>query len=763
MVYKFVGKLKSAAKRVQEKLVVDDATRHITGLVAIFVIFGIVFSLAAGAIMRDNISDLVEEKTDAAARKADSFFLKYTTISENSQNTYVFKDYLDSISSRDDALSSEYYNDVLRILDTTKQTSGENLELVWLADINNSFIVYAGGAITPAEWEVTTRPWYYNVVVGQRGYLTDPFPSTSTNNMIISVVNPILSADGKQVIGAFGMGLSHRKMAEALKVGDNGNTILLSDFGQIIYHFDEKYLYKQSSDCNYSENLLEEFKKPSGKYLRFEENGKSYIGKVQKLENCDFTILTQLPTGEIYDGLTGKVGAVAIGGAAILAGIVAMYMYFFYLRNKHKRTLQNIKSVDELTGLDNFERLAKSMEELLARSPEKNYVYISFNIKKYEVISEVIGLDDVRELLKHIASVMQASISAGELAGRVSTSEFAFILEFTDEKSTTSRLKGIVEHFISFPPLIEREIHINFAFGAYVVDDISLNLEVISRRAGAAKKMSVSVFKSEFLFYNKDIEDKELYEQSLEDDMERALETDEFKVYLQGKYDVNTDCLKGAEALVRWKHGKRGIISPNDFIPLFEDNHFITRMDFYVYHKVGQIMSDWIMQGIVPVPVSVNMSRLHFSNSDIVNDFVAVIDKYNIPHRLIEVEITETALIGDEKVLVRLVEKFHNAGIHVSIDDFGAGYSSLGLLKNLEVDTLKLDKNFFDNIENSVKDQNLVKNMIKLAADLDVDTVSEGIETRGQRDFLKKYGGQLIQGYYYSRPIPYAEFTEMLK
>ena len=245
--------------------------------------------------------------------------------------------------------------------------------------------------------------------------------------------------------------------------------------------------------------------------------------------------------------------------------------------------------------------------------------------------------------------------------------------------------------------------------------------------------------------------------------MEYALKHEEFLVYLQPKFDLLSNKVCGAEALVRWKQKNGKMIYPDDFIPIFEKNGFIVNIDLYIYEKIFKKVKEWIDKGIDVVPISLNVSRAHTKNLDFIKKVLNLVDIYNIPVNTIEFELTESIFSTDLNYLNDFIQKIRKNGFKVSIDDFGSAYSSLNLLKEIEVDIIKLDKAFLSNVEdfkNSYKDKVIIESIIKMAKELNLKVVCEGIETEEQKELLKNMGCEVGQGYIFSKPISIYEFEE---
>lgn len=252
-------------------------------------------------------------------------------------------------------------------------------------------------------------------------------------------------------------------------------------------------------------------------------------------------------------------------------------------------------------------------------------------------------------------------------------------------------------------------------------------------------------------------------EKELEMKMHESLERGDFIPYLQPKYELEGETVAGAEALVRWVDSEEGMIFPNEFIPLFESNGFVVDIDLYMFEQVCRMVERWGRAGWRTIPVSVNLSRSHFNVPNFFDAYEAILERYEIPPRSIEIELTESLFYNDMEALNTLVTKIHRAGLSCSIDDFGSGFSSLNVLKEVQVDALKLDRVFFvsDNSQENERGKSVIQSVIQLAQALDLHTISEGVEERDQVEFLKQMKCDLIQGYVFAKPMPVTEFEKL--
>lgn len=301
---------------------------------------------------------------------------------------------------------------------------------------------------------------------------------------------------------------------------------------------------------------------------------------------------------------------------------------------------------------------------------------------------------------------------------------------------------------------------INISVGAVRIDrhNRSLPLNSIIDRARIAQKASNRKI-SECTLFRESFRKTMLKEQRMENNMRSALKNGEFVVFLQPKFDIQTNQAVAAEALVRWQDPQYGLISPGEFIPLFEKNGFIRYLDTEMFRQVCILLRKWLDAGKQPLPISVNVSKIQLTDSDFVLKYLAIRDQYQIPDGLLEIEFTESVLVEGSNV-GEIIEAFRKKGISLSIDDFGTGTSSLNLLENFCTDVLKLDQQFFKGKKNPNRQYIIIENMVTLAKSLSMKTVAEGVERWTQVEFLKSIHCEMIQGFLFEKPLPVSEFEQ---
>lgn len=259
-------------------------------------------------------------------------------------------------------------------------------------------------------------------------------------------------------------------------------------------------------------------------------------------------------------------------------------------------------------------------------------------------------------------------------------------------------------------------------------------------------------------------QDEEVFIKYMTDvSMNAALEEKAFEAFLQPKYELKGETIVGAEALVRWITEGEIFLYPNNFIPFFEKNGFIINLDLYMFEKVCEIIHSWRSAGIKEVAVSINFSRRHLANEGFAEELGKIADSWKVPRSLLEIEVTESIAMENIVQIQRSFTALRRLGFSVALDDFGSGYSSLGFLKNMPIDTVKLDKSFFDRIENQQKFETIIKHILLMAHELDLRVVAEGIETEEQVNLLRHFDCDMVQGFYYAKPMKEALFKEALK
>lgn len=468
---------------------------------------------------------------------------------------------------------------------------------------------------------------------------------------------------------------------------------------------------------------------------------------------------------------TSKSHQLTLLSALMLAGIIIMWIALFivYLRKLYSlessnKTLYDITTKDPLTGAYNFETFKKKAQKLLTQTTKKySLVYVDFADFKY--INDVFGYKYGDEILINYAAIISKELRAGEVLGRVSADNFVILRYYNEKNDIMVRQHQVDIKITEFMHDMYSGQAVSVQCGICYLEDLAedLQIEGILDRANYARKTVKTGLNRKYAVYDESIRKQLRYEKSIENRMLKSLENEEFLVYFQPKVDLQTGMATQAEALVRWQTDEGLIIPPDKFIPIFEKKYLISSLDQYVFKKVCAFIRRRLDAGLPVNTISVNVSRLQFYNSDFVKIYEDIKNKFRIPDHLLEIEITESIAFDNVTFLEKTVSELKSKGFLISIDDFGTGFSSLSLLKNIPIDVLKIDQSFFRESIHKEKDKIVIKGIIDLVNKLSIRTVAEGIETAEQVAFLKSVNCNMIQGYFFYRPLPEDKFEEILK
>ncbi|MBE5938659.1 MAG: GGDEF domain-containing protein [Lachnospiraceae bacterium] len=422
------------------------------------------------------------------------------------------------------------------------------------------------------------------------------------------------------------------------------------------------------------------------------------------------------------------------------------------------RKTKKIIYTDMVTGGDNWLLFTRKGASLLKKNGKgkQNYALVHLEMRKYRSFCTCFGVNKGQELIESFYAALRKEIQKNEVMSHQEDAKFGLLLVYTETEQLEARIQQLKNAMNAVLPGMK----MYFGAGVYLVRHGEYDVEQLYNNAMIACEMLGEEAENKIAYFDVEMNKQKLWERKVEDDMDRALANREFQVYLQPKISTSEEVLGGAEALVRWIHPTEGFISPNRFIPIFEKNGFILKLDDYMLEEIAKVQAGWLAQGRKLVPISVNVSRAHFTREDLAEHICAIVDKYQVPHSAIELELTESAFFDDKKVLLNTVQKLRTAGFPVSMDDFGAGYSSLNSLKELQIDVLKIDADFFRGADVEERGLLIVSEVIDLAKKLNMKIVAEGIESREQVEFLIEQECDLIQGYFYSKPMPVEEFAQ---
>lgn len=416
-----------------------------------------------------------------------------------------------------------------------------------------------------------------------------------------------------------------------------------------------------------------------------------------------------------------------------------------------------LATYDELTGIYNKQAFYAKTKEMLLDNPDKNFDLLRINIERFKVLNDLFGESTGDKLLRYIGKFLKEINLPLCVSGRLYADNFVVCYEAGkgDSRRMINTLQMVADSFA----INNRTI---LSFGLYRIDDKTLPVSVMCDRANMALWKAKGNFKNPYCEYDEKMRQQVLKEQKIINAMEMAIQNKEFTLYLQPKYDIEKGTIIGAEALVRWISQENGFISPGDFIPVFENNGFVYEVDKFIWEESCRYLRKWLDEGREVHPISVNVSRIDLYDPKLVQHLVDLREKYQLPSQYLELEITESAYTEDPEQIITITRQLREAGFVILMDDFGTGYSSLNMLKDIQIDVLKLDMGFLKSSDYSAKGGNILTAILKMAESLKMQTIAEGVETKEQVEFLKSIGCKYVQGFYYSKPLPVGEFEKLI-
>lgn len=432
----------------------------------------------------------------------------------------------------------------------------------------------------------------------------------------------------------------------------------------------------------------------------------------------------------------------------------------FRIMNTIKRSKSNSMEHDELSGLYNQQKFFQCVRDLLKHKPNRQYAFIRIDIDRFKVINSFYGSKEGDQLIAFLGKVIRELLLEKENCyyGRINADVFAVCMEYNKEDigKILKEIRASIENY-------NERYYLQTAAGIYIISDNKMDVSTIYDKATIAANQCKNNYMIHEMIYTKEMDDKVMREQRVINEMELALDNEEFTVYFQPKYDLSKMQPSGAEALVRWKKPDGSMISPADFIPIFESNGFIIKLDYYVWERVCQFIKKSMDAGKDIKPISVNVSRVNLYNPKFLGTIIELVKKYDIPPKYLNLELTESVFSDNAEMMLEAVDFLHDAGFTIFMDDFGSGYSSLNILKDINLDVLKIDMKFLAKGPSNDKCEKIIAAVIKMAESLNLPVIAEGVEEQQEVEMLKRLGCDYIQGYYFAKPMPLEEYEKLIE
>ncbi len=487
---------------------------------------------------------------------------------------------------------------------------------------------------------------------------------------------------------------------------------------------------------------------------------------VKPHSECNILIVRIIPSNVLFAETGNILVFLTIASLIFFFAIIVVAYKFYKTLSASTEKVKSIAYGDPLTGGSNFAKFKEDAKEVLENSDDDEIYYLCcLDMVGFRYINDAFGYDVGDQILIEITENIEALMEDDELFARISGDKYIILTKRNlSDTANEPFLHKLAGRICTIQPLAKSHIRLEVQMGVYQIlpEDIKeLSINAMHDRCLVAL-YSIDHSDTDAAMYDSTIHNEQIEKKNIESKMHEALQNGEFRVFVQPKYRTGNAKLAAGEALIRWVDPEKGMIPPIKFIPVFEQNRFVHDIDLYVMEVISRFIRMRLNDGLPVVPISLNISPVEMSMPNFKNAYIDIKEKYNIPDGLIELEFTEGIFFENEEYFRELISDFQSHGFRCSIDDFGSGYSSLNILKNLPVDTLKLDRLFFKESDDTSRDRSIVRSVVAMARSLNIMTVAEGVETLEVVDFLKLIGCTLIQGYVYARPMPLTEFEEKL-
>ncbi|MEG0257555.1 MAG: EAL domain-containing protein [Christensenella sp.] len=496
--------------------------------------------------------------------------------------------------------------------------------------------------------------------------------------------------------------------------------------------------------------------------VEYTDGGETHWAAYTPIGINDWYVMSVVHGNAVNESFT----EMTIGMLGIILSAILIFLLFVFMikrtnaRNHH--ALEEVAYTDELTGYSNYPKFLIDAEKLLLNNKDKKYTFWYSDLKNFKYVNDMFGYEVGDRVLRYWANVIEGNLREGETFCRASGDKFMALRVYTSKEEAEQRFNWAAEQLANYWETAEQGYKLELCAGIYCVskEDENIRVSDMIDRANVAQKSIKSDGGIMCAFYSDEMRERILTEAKMERLMENAIKNEEFQVYLQPKIDIqHGDVLAGAEALVRWKSPELGMLPPNSFIPLFERNGFIVKLDKYMLEQACRIIREHLDSGDPKIILAVNVSRLCMRQEYFVQSYVDIKNKYNIPDNCIELEFTESIAVYNHELFRDIVRKFQQNGFVCSLDDFGSGQSSLNILKDIPVDILKLDMLFFHEENEVSRARALVRGIIDIAKGLGILTVAEGVESMEQVEFLRSAGCDMVQGFVFAKSMLENEFT----
>lgn len=580
----------------------------------------------------------------------------------------------------------------------------------------------------------------------------------------IFVISVPLECQGK-IIGTIQKWYTLQEMYKLCSVSlfsEQGQMYIINSQGYIMVSSDQEG-YNVESD-NYfrqiylnnpevSKKLEADIAEGKPGFVETEMNGKEYFSAYTQLEDVyDWFLVSSITTDAVSPNARIVIRMFYIVLVTVVLIFAITMLYFLILRNKRDADLKRIAFIDKVTGGDTYAKFTYDLESVLQQKNQKELYIFSFDIDNFKYINSYYSFKVGDQILKDIYQQYKAILEEGELIARVYGDHFVMFLKGASEEKLAKLFEPEISH---------EGITVYLTAGLYPISDCGESIGLMVDKANTAKRRGKGIRYKKIEVYSEEVNQHMMRNEQIKRSIELALENNEIIPFFQPKVDINSRKLVGAEALARWKNKEGKLVSPGEFIPVCEETGLIVLVDLAIFEQTLKFIRRNLDAGVECVPISVNFSRTHFLNKEFLDIILNKVSQYQIPPDLVELEITETAIFDNHRVIEEFIERIHSHGFKISMDDFGSGYSSLHMIKDINIDVMKIDRGFLLETENSQKQRTVFAAIAKMASGLGIKVVVEGVENTDNVEMMREFGCTIAQGFYFARPMPEEDFQKV--
>ena len=615
------------------------------------------------------------------------------------------------------------------------------------------------------EVDVQDREYFQASLKGKKA-VSSPLEDRVGGNQIFVYSVPLYH--NKEITGVLYGVKETGEVADSLLVKSfdhEGFSMLADKEGRIILRQDSNRLSDISKlDELKFEDKFHSIDQLSGKegVLSFTYQNEAMFMAYEPLNYNDWYVVSMVPASVVASQIASFSHMAMLTWVILILIFMLLVVYIYITYHRNSKQMEKLLFEDTLTSGDNFNRFKHNAEELL-EGDHGPLALVEFDIQDFKMFNKLHGYTAGDALLKEISRIGTMYCESREYCARMSDDRFVILWQETSESVITRRINTLYTTVVKSFERNNGYAKFHLCFGVYLLKKEDHDLMKCLDLAIYAKNHIKQDRERYISFYDNEMYDQIIRERKMEERMESALDHGEFLVYLQPKVDVRNGSVMAAEALVRWNDPEHGMISPGEFIPLFEKNGFLEKLDMFVFETICKTLASWHKKGERLISISVNISKSYMFFEGFAQRMKTIADQYDLPDGLIELEITESVIFENSKELIAIIKELKSYGFRISMDDFGSGYSSLNMLKEVPIDIIKLDQVFFRNSEDSqARARLIVEGILQMIELLHIDAVAEGIETKEESEFLKRVHCPIAQGFYFYRPMPIAEVEKIL-